>query len=69
MQQDKIDYLKYIISDKISDIFYYDRKECDTVSVKDMESITNKQVQELIKQFETEMIRNISTSVEFSDKD
>ena len=69
MQQDKINYLKDIISDKISDIFYYDRKECDTVSVKDMESITNKQVQELIKHFENEMIRNISTSVEFSDKD
>ena len=69
MDQDKIDYLKAVISDKISDIFYYDRKECDTVSVKDMESITNKQIHELIKHFEAEMIRNISTSVEFSDKD
>ena len=69
MDQDKIDYLKAVISDKISDIFYYDRKECDTVSVKDMESITNKQIHELIKHFETEMIRNISTSVEFTDKD
>ena len=69
MPQDKIDYLKAVISDKISDIFYYDRKECDTVSVKDMEIITNKQIHELIKHFETEMIRNISTSVEFTDKD
>ena len=59
MQQDKIDYLKAVISDKISDIFYYDRKECDTVSVKDMESITNKQIHELIKHFETEMIKNL----------
>ena len=69
MDQDKIDYLKAVISDKISDIFYYDRKECDIVSVKDMESITNKQIHELIKHFETEMIRNISTTTEFSDKD
>ena len=69
MEQYKIDYLKDVISDILSDIFYYDRKECDTVSVKDMESITTKQVQELIKHFENEMIRNISTSVEFSDKD
>ena len=69
MEQDKIDYLKAVISDKISDIFYYDRKECDTVSVKDIESITNKQKHELIKHFETEMIRNISTTTEFSDKD
>lgn len=69
MEQYKIDYLKDIISDKITDIFYYDRKECDTVSVKDIESITNKQINELIKHFETEMIRNISTSVEFTDKD
>ena len=59
MEQDKIDYLKAVISDKISDIFYYDRKECDAVSVKDMESITNKQIHELIKHFETEMIKNL----------
>lgn len=69
MQQDKIEYLKAVISDKISDIFYRNRKECDTVSVKDIESITNKQIHALIKHFETEMIRNISTTTEFSDKD
>ena len=53
LEEEKLQHLKNMCEDKISDLLYYDRKECDVVSVQDVEKLSNIQIYKL-----SEHIRN-----------
>lgn len=59
LTEKQMNQLKGEVQDNISMLMYYTRKECDNISVEDMENISPEQIEELIEAFATEMRRNV----------
>lgn len=58
LKEDQMKQLRCEVQDYISMLMYYNRKECDNISVQDIENISPEQIEELIEMFATEMRRN-----------
>lgn len=59
LTEDQMKQLKDEVQDNISMLMYYSRKECDNISIQDMENISPEQIEELIEVFATQMRRNV----------
>ena len=51
MEDKKFKYILDCVSDSAKDLLYYDREECEEVSVKDCKNLTDEQIEEIIKVF------------------
>ncbi len=58
LEQEKFEILKNACEDKISELFYYDRKECEDISVEDMEKLSKEQLKELCEWFTKCILNN-----------
>ena len=58
LEQEKFEILKNSCEDKISELFYYDRKECEDISVEDMEKLSKEQLKELCEWFTKCILNN-----------
>lgn len=58
LEQEKFEILKYACKDKICELFYYDRKECEDISVEDMEKLSKEQLKELCEWFTKCVLNN-----------
>ena len=58
LEQEKFEILKKAGEDKISELFYYDRKECEDISVEDMEKLSKEQLKELCEWFTKCVLNN-----------
>lgn len=58
LEQEKFEILKNACEDKISELFYYDRKECEDISVEDMEKLSKEQLKELCEWFTKCVLNN-----------
>lgn len=55
MEEKKFNRLLEFVEDTISDLLYYQRKECDDVTTKDTNSMTNEQYDKLSEKFKEEI--------------
>ncbi len=61
MNDTKKDIFLLYVKDIVTKLFYYDRKECEDLSVNDVETLINtKQIslREIVEAFQSEIIRN-----------
>lgn len=59
LKEDQMKQLRCEVQDIVSDLMYYTRKECDNISVQDIENISPEEIEELIEVFAAEMRRNV----------
>ena len=57
LEAEKFEYLKDECEDMISNLFYYNRKECNVVSVEDMDKLSKNQIEELCEHIKECMSR------------
>ena len=59
LEEEKLQHLKNMGEDRVSDLLYYDRKECEYVTREDIDKLSNKQIQELAEHIKICVLKNL----------
>lgn len=59
LEENKFQYLKDESEDLISQLLYYNRKECDIVCVEDIKKLSNEQIEELAEYIKMNILKEL----------
>ena len=59
LEENKFQYLKDECEDLISELLYYNRRECDVVSVQDIKKLSNTQIDQLSEHIRNCVLENL----------